>query len=73
MDMILVVDTLNVRGIMVQHSNCQLCEYNICPFANTVWIWILRWCGLQHSQFDSVSDGLDYATKWGNCPRKKNS
>lgn len=41
-----------------------------CPFSNTVWFWILQWCGLQNIQFDSVKDCLEYAAKWGNCPRK---
>ena len=41
-----------------------------CQFARTVMEWILKWCDIKEVNFNNVSDVLDYAAGWGNCPKK---
>lgn len=32
--------------------------------------WIFKWCGLQAYQFNTITEVIDFAAGWGNCPKK---
>ena len=55
------------RGIQIDSPICSFCnnaEEDVmhvlwnCPFAVTVWEWVLKWCGLQKPTANSISDVL---------------
>ncbi|CAI9295967.1 unnamed protein product [Lactuca saligna] len=71
---------LSTRGISLPSTSCCQCGHNDendihvlvqCPFAKTVLKEIFHWCQIVLVDFQSVNEVLDYASNWGNCPKKK--
>ncbi|KAL4588883.1 hypothetical protein LXL04_001781 [Taraxacum kok-saghyz] len=42
-----------------------------CPVISDALDWILQWCNVPTQNFSSVSDFVNFAASWGNCPKKK--
>ena len=68
------------RGISVSSPNCSFCgaaqecaDHILvsCPLAVTVWSWVWKWCNMDHSSFTCTREILEFATKWGRCPKKR--
>ena len=72
---------LSRRGILNNNNTtCSFCNQGEecadhilvnCTFAKTVLEWILKWCDIRGASFCTVSEILDYAAGWGNCPKKR--
>ncbi|XP_023732085.1 uncharacterized protein LOC111879884 [Lactuca sativa] len=71
---------LSKRGVNVTSTMCYHCgeveetsDHMLiqCSYAKTIMKWILKWCNIQPENFSTVHDTLDYASNWGNCPKKK--
>ncbi|XP_023762551.1 uncharacterized protein LOC111911013 [Lactuca sativa] len=71
---------LSKQGIILPSTTC--CQCNLveetsdhalirCSFARKVMTWILKWCNITIVNFHTVNEVLDYASNWGNCPKKK--
>lgn len=44
-----------------------------CPYAKTIWVWILRWRGIVVKvDFSKVKEILNFVSNWGNYPKQKN-
>ena len=42
-----------------------------CPFAKSIMEWIFSWCNIPLVSLNSMVDVLDYASNWGNCPKRR--
>ncbi|XP_023761644.1 uncharacterized protein LOC111910085 [Lactuca sativa] len=71
---------LNNRGVALESTVCGVCNTTeetgdhilvTCSLARNVLRMILHRCGLPGMDFHSVSDIIDYASRWGNCPKKR--
>ncbi|KAL4570897.1 hypothetical protein LXL04_026561 [Taraxacum kok-saghyz] len=71
---------LSKRGISLISTECPLCRNGIeetdhilvnCSFAGDVFRWLLSWCGIPDMPIGTVTEALDFAAKWGNCPKKR--
>ncbi|CAI9299325.1 unnamed protein product [Lactuca saligna] len=71
---------LKNRGVAMESDICSVCNTTeetgdhilvICTLARNVLRLIFHWCGLLGMEFHSVSDIIDYALRWGNCPKKR--
>ena len=40
--------------------------------AKDVLEWIFTWCGIPTQHFSKVVDLVEFATRWGRCPKKRN-
>ncbi|CAI9265424.1 unnamed protein product [Lactuca saligna] len=74
-------EALKTRGVTMDPTICGACNMTdetgdhilaTCTLARDVLRMILHWCGLPETDFHSVSDIIDYASRWGNCPKKRN-
>lgn len=68
------------RGIDLASTICDVCKTSdetsghilvSCTMARSVLQSILHWCGLPVNEFQSVQNINDYASNWGNCPKRK--
>ncbi|KAL4567347.1 hypothetical protein LXL04_022930 [Taraxacum kok-saghyz] len=68
------------RGIAVPNSSCHLCSNGIddtnhflvgCSTTREVLDWILNWCGISLQNVQTVTDLVQYAAMWGNCPKRR--
>lgn len=75
-----VADALARRGVSVTNTTCSLCNKEIeivdhilitREYSQVVQNWIFKWCGITNIRFTSVSELIDFAATWGNCPKKK--
>ncbi|KAL4589978.1 hypothetical protein LXL04_002891 [Taraxacum kok-saghyz] len=73
---------VRARGITTVNLICQLCGTDpetvdhllaTCDFSREVCGWIFMWLGMPAKQFNKVTEYLDHAASWGNCPRKRQS
>lgn len=80
MGKILTALALSKRGVNLENILCSLCEdvqecvdhvLVSCQYARTVWDWTFKWCGISPSILLSVSDVLDLAIKWFDCPIRR--
>ena len=80
LDRIPTATALIRRGIPTPSPNCLLCHSELettdhllvsCPFSREVMSWILKWCDIPLQRFDSLAEVLDFASKWGRCPKKR--
>nr|KAJ0193757.1 hypothetical protein LSAT_V11C800390710 [Lactuca sativa] len=71
---------LSRRGVGVASTRCLFCINGVddtdhlliaCDLAKEVFKWIFKWCDVPFVSFSSVSEALNFAAKWGNCPKKK--
>ncbi|KAL7617107.1 hypothetical protein Lser_V15G02675 [Lactuca serriola] len=71
---------LNHRGINTDLVTCGECNTDEesadhiicgCSFARFTWEWIFIWCFISLPYFDKTGEVLEFATVWGNCPKKK--
>lgn len=69
--------TLSKRGVNIPSSSCQLCFNGVdnadhilleFPIAFDTLIWIFNWYGIFPQRFLSISDFVNFAATWGNCP-----
>lgn len=42
-----------------------------CPVAKEVLSAILHWCNIPVTDFQTVQNIIDFAIKWGNCPKRR--
>lgn len=79
-DRIPSTSALALRGVNVANSSCHLCSigsddcghfFVVCSFASEVLRWIFNWCNISCPNFNSVSDLIAFAAKWGRCPKEK--
>nr|KAJ0200215.1 hypothetical protein LSAT_V11C600306310 [Lactuca sativa] len=71
---------LSRRGVGVTSTRCLFCINGVddtdhlliaCDLAKEVFKWIFKWCDVPFVPFSSVSEALNFAAKWGNCPKKR--
>ncbi|KAL7607119.1 hypothetical protein Lser_V15G14863 [Lactuca serriola] len=71
---------LSERGVKVPNQMCHLCNKALesvdhllvsCEFAMGVFECVFKWCGIRTQQFSKVSEVINFAASWGNCPRKR--
>lgn len=73
-------EALSSRGIPVSTLSCGLCgeietvDHILvsCPIASKVRDWICNWCGISLDSPTSTRGILDFVSKWGRCPKKRN-
>lgn len=79
-DRIPVLSNLETRGVILQSSMCPLCKEEKetgehllikCKIAKEARDWILKWCGIPTMSFNNMTELLNFAANWGNCPAKK--
>nr|KAJ0227864.1 hypothetical protein LSAT_V11C100001760 [Lactuca sativa] len=71
---------LSRRGINMSSISCQMCSSGVdivdhilldCPIAFDSLSWIFNWCNVSIQRFLSISDFVNFAASWGNCPKKR--
>nr|KAJ0200170.1 hypothetical protein LSAT_V11C600304690 [Lactuca sativa] len=69
---------LRNRGIEMTSTLCGVCQETgdhilvSCSLAKGILHSILKWCNVQVTGFHTVTNIIDFASKWGNCPKRKN-
>ncbi|XP_023732432.1 uncharacterized protein LOC111880257 [Lactuca sativa] len=73
-------DALQKRGILLESSLCGACREAeetgdhllvACPLVKVIYPSIYNWCNIQVTEFQSVNNMIEFASKWGNCPKKR--
>ncbi|XP_023736870.1 uncharacterized protein LOC111884805 [Lactuca sativa] len=71
---------LSRRGINISSISYQMCFSGVdtadhilldCPIAFDSLSWIFNWCDVSIQRFLSISDFVNFAASWGNCPKKR--
>nr|KAJ0223035.1 hypothetical protein LSAT_V11C200066810 [Lactuca sativa] len=74
------VMALQRRGVWLESTTCKYCNHEEecgdhilvqCPFARLVMKWVFKWCGIHTDPFNTIAEVLNFATGWGNCPKKR--
>ena len=68
------------RGLNIPSQACLSCDSGLdetnhilldCHVAADALDWILKWCDVPSQKFNTVSEFVNFAANWGNCPKKK--